>query len=267
MHSSLPPEYCYATHAGKCPRCAGGVYTGCRCMLQRRALIQGDLEKTRAELEEATRDYNDYHTRYLCLRADELRAERGLPPRTGTIPSRQVRSMTCAQHRRKEDTSSDKQYTDPCGVTHVTFQKGIPAPAGNATNEDLDYFTRQQKKIINRLDQDTQRARASWNADEECMNRLLRLAEKDAKDLRTSSQRILQSSLDLQHDRDSDRTRVAKNTYMLQCRERPFLVNKDTDDYSSVPVKMRQVEYRRAAHALCSEVKDTTYQPTALLPM
>lgn len=267
MPSSLPPEYCYATHAGKCPRCAGGVYTGCRCMLQRRALIQGNLEKTRAKLDEATRDYNDYHARYLCLRADELRAERGLPSRTATIPSRHARSRTCTQQHADESGSSGKQYTDPCGVTHVAFQKGIPAPDGSASNEDLDYFTRQQKKIISQLDRDTQRVRASWDADEDCMNRLLQLAEKDAKDLRASSQRILRSSLELQHDRDSDRTRIAKNTYMLPYHKRPFLVKTDTDDYSSEPSKMRRVEYRRAARALCSGVEATTYQPTALLPM
>lgn len=68
----IPPEYCYATHAGKCPKCDNGCYEGCTCMQKRMRHIGHDLYSTGKRLAYLESDYKDYARRNACHRLWEL---------------------------------------------------------------------------------------------------------------------------------------------------------------------------------------------------
>lgn len=68
----IPPEYCYATHAGKCPKCDNGCYEGCVCMQNRMRYIGHDLYNTGKRMAYLEADYRDYNKRNACHRLWEL---------------------------------------------------------------------------------------------------------------------------------------------------------------------------------------------------
>lgn len=407
----IPPEYCYATHAGKCPKCDNGCYEGCTCMQNRMRYIGHDLYNTGNRLTYLESDYKDYAKRNACHRLWELNKEdpdfqakeimfRNLAraeacggdtarrtyladgtvirnkPRTHpqiyrsegsklgglrtTLPSLEqfnchldcnppvpysnkltkklcvpphVRqgslccrdftrsvpfknSLTSTSTAESNEEAKDMHASCDSGDRHVSDIEGagiavnkmgplnqsVPSldsssmggckcctPAGTLgrskvapveSNPKYDawrqrylsrdpqadkkhkWFMAEQQRITNALERDQNQRVDMWGREEACLTALKQMADEKSYRLKTLERDCLRETLDLQHDRDPDRTRVSKNIYST---ESPiFVVRPATTDLSSQPSKARFVEYREAARTVRTLLDNTTYNPRLL---
>lgn len=401
----IPPEYCYATHAGKCPTCDNGCYEGCTCMQKRMRHIGHSLYSTGRRLAYLESDYKDYARRNACQRLWELNKDdpdfqaqqiifRNLvraeacggdtsrrtyladgtvirnKPRTHpqiyrsdgsklgglqtTLPfleqfnchldcnppvpySTKLTKAICVPPRARQGSLCCKDFaksslfkcpmTDTSNVK-VARENSTPSYSNKCTTEDADmlankvdpsdslrspsdnndtgcckcctptgtlarsasslvesnpkydawrrqylsrdpkadkkhqWFMDEQQRIANSLQRDQNQRMDMWGREEACLTTLKQMADEKSRRLRILERDCLRESLELQHDRDPDRTRISKNLYFA---ESPiFEVRPATTDLFSQPSKARFVEYREAAKTVKTLLDNTTYNPWLL---
>ncbi len=398
----IPPEYCYATHAGKCPKCDNGCYEGCTCMQERMRHIGHDLYSTGKRLAYLEEDYKDYAKRNACHRVWELNKDdpdfqaqevmfRNLSraeacggdtarrtyladatvlrnkPRTHpqiyrsegsklgglhtTLPS--LEQFNCHLDCNPPVPCSDKLTKKLCVPPHVRqgslccrdFTRGFPfkrlsadassvempeepnnmpssgdgtttearmlktsldqsappldgsctecrkccTPTGAlsrsktslvqsnpkydawrrkylsrspGTDKKHQWFMAEQQRITNSLKREQNQRMDMWGREEACLTTLKQMADEKSRRLKILENDCLNESLELQHDRDPDRTRISKNLY--SSASPLFEVRPATTDLSSQPSKSRFVEYREAVRTVKTLLDNTTYNPQLL---